>query len=190
MSLHPEIVSRLYHGFQERIARMRSENKFNGYRYKTYPTLVRGHEGNEEWEDYVNIVHNEYSRNRSGYDTQWYRFTYFVFVQRPLSDVENPGLEPFQVDLMIEYKFQLKQLKVFLRSYHHSFHPKQENPDYTDFIFDWETLINDSKSIDETVDIFEHCFLEVPLVQSIYNPTGINYPVYFSHLLPACLGKV
>lgn len=65
---------------------MRSENK-------THPTLVRCHEGNEEWENYVNIVHNEYSRNRSGYNTQWYLFTYFVFVQRALSDMGNPGME-------------------------------------------------------------------------------------------------
>lgn len=167
---------------------MRMENKFNGYRYKTYPTLVRGSEGDPDFDNYANILHDvEFSRNRSGYNVEWYKFTFFVFVQRPMSDSNIMGSEPMKIDLMMEYEMNHKLLKVWLRSYHHFYNTLQPNDNshgYTDFHFNWENLLDDGMtSIEEVVNMFEHCFLEVPLVQSVYNPTGINYPIYYSNLL-------
>lgn len=145
----------LFDGIQATIARMRAENKFNQYQYKTYKWLVRGSE--TEGSRFQNRVVpiEQISWNHGSYTSMRYMFTYYVFCNR---HIEQLDYTHYQVDLIV-----------------HFFHANQNGiPDlqvslqinwFSHYHFDWKSFVLQGKSIRDILQHFEDTLLEIPPIE-------------------------
>lgn len=160
-----QFVESLYQGIQATIARMRAENKFNGYRYNTYPWLVRGSE--TEPSPYQNFLWNveNVSWDMGSVSSTRYKFTFSVYLLKYM-DIKNTKCK---LDLIVDFWQSEKEpkLDVFLHIDDLGRH-RHTQP----YKFDWKSLFDKGFSIDHILEDFQHTFLEIPPIELCRESTG------------------
>lgn len=150
-----DFLQALFNGIQATIARMRVENKFNQYQYKTYQWLVRGSE--TEGSRFQNQIFpiEEISWDHGSYTSTRYKFSYYIFCNR---NIEHLDFRHYKIDLVVDF-----------------YHANQNGiPDlevslninwFTNYQFDWKSFVLEGKSILHILQRFEDTFLEIPPIE-------------------------
>ena len=144
-------VKELFSRIQSTVETMRRNQKFNGYRFKSYPQLIRGSETDEI--PFKNQLFPITQDTNSEFE---YKFTFFVFLQIPFETEGNHCEVDLEVRINPDVDFPSLTIGLELRIL----------PSQTEYYpFDWENLFRYGKSIDDILYHFEHSFLEVPPIK-------------------------
>jgi hypothetical protein len=142
------IVNELFSRIQSTVETLRRNQKFNGYRFKSYPQLIRGSETDEI--PFKNQLFPITQDTNSEFE---YKFTFFLFLQTPLETEKNHCEVDLEVRINPNVDFPSLTIGLELRI----------SPSQTEYYsFDWEDFFHYGKSIDDILYDFEHSFLEVP----------------------------
>jgi hypothetical protein len=150
-----EFLQALFDGIQATIARMRVEDKFNQYRYKTYQWLVRGSE--TEGSRFQNQIFpiEQISWDQGSYTSTRYKFSYYIFCNR---NIEYLDYTHCKIDLVVDFyhanKNGIPDLEVCLNINW-----------YTHYQFDWKSFVFEGKSIRDILQRFEDTLLEIPPIE-------------------------
>jgi hypothetical protein len=139
----------LFERFTAKIIEMRNDGKFDRYRYKYLPSLVRGTEYDPE---HLNYLYPVIDKPRLGFKYQSFHF--HVFWHTPETRVWDPVL--FKVEIFLQYVSFAKLEVRLCRG------ADMEHSSVTPWLFDWKTMIDQGKSVEDVLHKFEHVFLEVP----------------------------
>ena len=142
------LVNELFNRIISTANTMRRRQKFNGYRYKSYPQLIRGSKTDET--PFKNQLFPIRQDTNSEFE---YKFTFFLFLQIPLETEETHCEVDLEVRINPNVDFPSLTIGLEIRI----------SPSQTEYYsFDWEDFFHNGKSIDDILYDFEHSFLEVP----------------------------
>ena len=154
-----DFLQSLFDGIQATITRMRFENKFNEYQYKSYPWLLRGSEIEESPYKNQTFPIEEVSWDYGSTTSIRYKFSFNVFLRKYVNNIHS---NQYKVDLIVDFYQSNKNKNPDLDIYLFM--------DYTPYYhFDWKLFLFEGKSIRDILQHFEDTFLEIPPIELYKN---------------------